>query len=576
MAIQFTFAPTFDGKGKRITPDLFEDCRGIKVENKKILIWLKKMFCLLGIGGGNFLVQDSKGQARFLNRNSVKRWIRANDPIANTKLLKNQQALIDKINYIYTKKKAEKDDPIAIHELGVLHEMGIGTPASTSLASVYYHLGAVKGNPLSQFKLANFIEKGIDPVKSIEEAFNLYASAFPELEKLSVKDAAAQTALGILYLQGKIVQRSDATALKLFQQAADSGNMEAIFYLGHCYQHGLGVQMSIEQAIKCHLKNAKRGYGPSQYALGQIYANECNAAKNAGHKFKASSYYTKSRHWFEKVLFQGNTQALLELGFLELSKGAINKAIKNFTSAFANGILEGAFYNARLFDEHSYFSIKLGMNYEASKQEVFKWYGLAAAKGHAPSQVELALQKSLREPQEAIALLKQAAQSSYTPAFLELGIVLMNHETFENGFVYFKLAAELGEDIDAMEILANTYKNGIGEIVSSKAEAEYWALRVKYAGGTDLPGGAMKAKQSLMQAFDFLQNPQEVSFTELSKLMDLKFKTIPRKFDLRKHWDRDTLLKAENTLIKQLQRILESDLNDRRALCQLADKKLSA
>lgn len=576
MAVQFTFAPTFDGKEKRITPDLFKDCRGIKVENKKILIWLKKVFGLLGIGGGNFLVQDSTGEARFLNRNSVRRWIQANDPIANIKLLKNQYALIDKINYIYTKKKAEKDDSVAIHELGVLHEMGIGTQVSMSLASVYYHLGAAKGNPLSQFKLATFIEKGIGPVKPIEEAANLYISVFPELEKLAVKDAAAQTALGILYLQGKCVQRSDATALKLFQQAADSGNMEAIFYLGHCYQHGLGVKMSAVQAIKWHLKNAKRGYVPSQYALGKIYANERDAAKNAGHKFKADSYYSKSRNWFEKALSQGNKQALLELGFLELSKGALKSAIKNFTAAFENGIMEGAFYNARLFDEHSYFSIKLGMNYEASKHEVYKWYGLAAAKGHAPSQVGLALQKSLREPQEAIALLKQAVQSSYSPAFLELGIALMNHETFENGFVYFKLAAELEEDIAAMEILANTYKNGIGEIVSSKAEAEYWALRVKYAGGTDIPEGAMKAKQSLMQAFDFLQNPKEVSFTELSKLMDSKFKTIPRKFDLRKQSDIDTLLKAEKALIEQLQRILESDSNDRRALCQLADKKLSA
>jgi len=575
MAVQFLFAPTYDAKEKRLIIDPFKDLKGIKIEDQKILIWLKKIASFFGIGGGNFLVKDPNGQGCNINVNSLRKWIQANDPTLNSKLLNTHQALIDKVNYIYTRKKAEDNDPIALYSLGTLHELGIGTPTSIPLAAINYKLAVLKGNhPLSQFKLAAFYEKGYGPVTSAAEADQLYKSAFPELKKLANEDAAAQTALGIMYLQGKGVDRSDAEAFKLFQKAAESGHIEANFYLGQCYQEGLGVVISAEKAIKCHLKNAKKGYPPSQLALGKAYLNEFNRLRSEKRHFKAGSCVGNAHKWLEKARSQGEKSVSLELGFLELSKGSIKSAVNNFTMAFDEGLVEGAFYNGQLFDEHFCYSIKLDMNYEAAKKEVFNWYGRAADKGHGPSQVELARQKSLRAPAEAIALLNQAIQNSYTPALFELGCILMNHETFENGFVYFKLAAEQG-DVAAMEILADTYRDGIGDIAKSETEFAYWDLRAKYAGSTTESGGAKNIKIKLMEAFAFLQNPEEITFSELSKLIDSKLKSLNPKFDVRKSWNKTLLTEAEKKFIQELQRLFGSKLSDRAALCKLADEKLS-
>jgi hypothetical protein len=63
-----------------------------------------------------------------------------------------------------------------------------------------------------------------------------------------------------------------ATALKLWQPLAESGNARAQNSLGVMFENGKGVAQDVGTAVKWYRLAAAQGYGGAQYNLGLIYA----------------------------------------------------------------------------------------------------------------------------------------------------------------------------------------------------------------------------------------------------------------------------------------------------------------
>ncbi|MCB1876961.1 MAG: SEL1-like repeat protein [Chromatiales bacterium] len=84
-------------------------------------------------------------------------------------------------------------------------------------------------------------------------------------------DARAQFGLGVLYLEGKGVEKDPSQAAAWFEAAAERGYRLAQFNLGNAYQHGQGVKQSDERAVYWWKKAAEQGFARAQYNLGMQY-----------------------------------------------------------------------------------------------------------------------------------------------------------------------------------------------------------------------------------------------------------------------------------------------------------------
>ena len=85
-------------------------------------------------------------------------------------------------------------------------------------------------------------------------------------------NAAAQSLLGTLYVEGNGVEQSDATALLWFQRAANQGDAAAQYNVGASYAGGRGVQKSEVEAAKWFRRAADQGVPFAQLNLGLLYA----------------------------------------------------------------------------------------------------------------------------------------------------------------------------------------------------------------------------------------------------------------------------------------------------------------
>jgi TPR repeat protein len=149
--------------------------------------------------------------------------------------------------------QADEDNPHALHELGLLHEVGEHVPqdplASKNLFTRAAHLGYTQ----SQFKLGQCYEYGaltcpMDPRRSIA----WYTKA---AEK---GDSQAELALSGWYLTGSegVLKQSDSEAYLWARRAANKGLSKAEYAVGYYAEVGIGIKQDIEFAKRWYMRAA--------------------------------------------------------------------------------------------------------------------------------------------------------------------------------------------------------------------------------------------------------------------------------------------------------------------------------
>lgn len=163
--------------------------------------------------------------------------------------------------------EADEDNPHALHELGLLHEMPDSSIVvfDPAYARDLFTRAAQLGYAPSQFKLGQCYEYGsltcpIDPKRSI----GWYTKA---AEK---GDPEAELALSGWYLTGSesVLKQSDHEAFLWARKAANKGLSKAEYAVGYYAEVGIGVKQDVEVARKYYMRAAgaykaarcRRGY----------------------------------------------------------------------------------------------------------------------------------------------------------------------------------------------------------------------------------------------------------------------------------------------------------------------------
>jgi localization factor PodJL len=165
---------------------------------------------------------------------------------------------------------------------------------------------------------------------------------------------AAETIIGLKYLDGQGIAADPVQALKWLQKAADAGQAVAQYRLGTMYERGQGVTANPASAAKWYQASANLGNRKAMHNLAVAFAEGSTGKKDMA----------ESARWFSK--------------------------------AAALGLSDSQFNLAVLYER--------GDGVPQSLIDAFKWYSIAAAAGDAESKTRLAvLQTQLSEPDRAAA-----------------------------------------------------------------------------------------------------------------------------------------------------------------------------
>lgn len=132
-------------------------------------------------------------------------------------------------------------------------------PPSTKDAAIFFRKAAQKGgNAVAQFFYGVLSELGLGTPKNSEEAYQMYRKheqQDPEKLKFNLGDV-----------------KDDVEAVREYEKLANTGNTEAQFKLGFCYDMGLGgLQRNDEEAARWYRKAAaNKKHLRAQFQLGVL------------------------------------------------------------------------------------------------------------------------------------------------------------------------------------------------------------------------------------------------------------------------------------------------------------------
>lgn len=174
-----------------------------------------------------------------------------------------------KMAHTLFERAAKEDDFRSIYELGQLYERGLGVETDEKVARRWYE------QLLSpRYRLRNV------------SYFELYVPLAGLMEKRPTNVHDLAEAAGI------------------FEDAANAGNVEAMYRLGRMLELGRGRAASPNLAAIWYEKAADRGDGRANYRGGLLFKEGRGVKKNLG----------EALNWFQEGALRGNVQAMRAIG----------------------------------------------------------------------------------------------------------------------------------------------------------------------------------------------------------------------------------------------------------------------
>jgi len=144
--------------------------------------------------------------------------------------------------------------------------------------------------------VAGDYEDGVAAFKSGD-----YATAFEKWRSAAQQgEAAAQSNLGIMYMNGRGVAQDYKEAVRWSLLAAQQGDAKAQLHLGFMYYNGRGVAQDYKEAVRWYLLAARQGNEGAQHNLGRMYSLGEGVLQD----------FARSHMWFNIAAVGGNKDSV--------------------------------------------------------------------------------------------------------------------------------------------------------------------------------------------------------------------------------------------------------------------------
>lgn len=375
-----------------------------------------------------------------------------------------------------------------------------------------------------------------------------------------VEGAEALCILGDKYLFGYGVNRCYDSAFKAyFKAATEFQSPEASNMLGSMYEYGLGTAINMENAIKLYTEAAELRNLEALNNLGRIY--ETGKGLPGKDLQKASFYYLRAAEL-------GHADAQTNIGYLiEHSIGStadqVSTTLARTGTAFTQSSIEKAAEWYRLAAEkHDYARAQnfLGSLYYTGKggfrrdyQQALRLFNRAADQGnsHAQNNLGICYEEGVaveRNYEKAKQFYRKASEANHPSATNNLAFLFLLERNYGEAIKTFHIAAALGS-VDALYNIGTIFEAGV---LHPEGKAEH-ALALRYfteAAEKNYSKAQLKVFDYLndglcgpkdpQKAVEWLQSAAKLHSPEaqfrLAHAYEIGFGGLPRDFEEAKKW----------------------------------------
>ena len=293
----------------------------------------------------------------------------------------------------------------------------------------------------------------------LEMLFNL-----SEIRRGNADDLLKQ---GIAYENGDGVEQDFTHAAELYKQAADLGNVKAMFWFGFLYEKGNGVEQSYSKAKEWYEKAAAHYHVTAMLRIGYLYENGDGVEQN----------YGKAKEWYEKAAAHYHVTAMLRIGYLYKNGNGVEQSYGEarewFEKAAENGEETAMFKIGFLYEN--------GNGVKQSYGEAKEWYEKAAEHDHAVAMLRIGylyengngVEQNYGKAKEWF---EKAEERGDEAAMFCIGFLYENGNGVEQNYSkakeWYEKAAEHGDKY-AMLLLGLLYENGNG-VEQNYSKAKEW------------------------------------------------------------------------------------------------------
>ena len=178
-------------------------------------------------------------------------------------------------------------------------------------------LKAEKGDAIAQYFLGVMYREGKRVEKNHANAEKWFRKAAEQ------NDENAQHDLGVMYANGEGVDRDFFEALKWYRKAAEQNHAQAQFQIANMYEVGIGVERDFAEAMKWYRLAAEQNYVGAQFKLGVMFREGKKVVEDSVEAVK----------WFRKAAEQNDTDAQFALGMVYYNGLVIGN--RNVVEAYA-------------------------------------------------------------------------------------------------------------------------------------------------------------------------------------------------------------------------------------------------
>ena len=152
-------------------------------------------------------------------------------------------------------------------------------------------------------------------------------------------DVNAMFKLGNVYSYGDGVAEDVNVAVEWYRKAAEAGNSDAMYELGDKYYRGEGVTEDANAALEWYRKAAAAGNTKAMYELGNIYYFGESVEQD----------YAKAMEWFQRAAEAGNPDAMCKIGLMYENGKGVDKDYEQAKAWYKKAIeLDGNEAKSRL------------------------------------------------------------------------------------------------------------------------------------------------------------------------------------------------------------------------------------
>lgn len=164
----------------------------------------------------------------------------------------------------WAKKAAAQNDVWAQFQLGLIYSEGRGVHKDLKTSRKYYEQSAAQGYCSALLNLGVLlIQQGEDDKR---KGLKLIREAADQGNKNACYN------LGHLYEVGKLVDQDYHESFSWFLLAAEMGEVESMRLVGYYYYEGMGTLHDMEQCLNWYEKAAQAGDMHARYRMGLFYA----------------------------------------------------------------------------------------------------------------------------------------------------------------------------------------------------------------------------------------------------------------------------------------------------------------